>query len=140
MGCRHYFVANRLEVLLDEDDFRSSSRVRERGSCFCLFHNCMWQSRHSEVNVRFRELCEQTDGLSTHRSLRAYLICVYVFVCVFVCISTFNRHWHTTLHWSHRAYVGAFAAKQDIFFDLLSKQTRWLLTLHNSRRFLQMDF
>ena len=38
---------------------------------FCLFHNCMWQSRHSEVNVYFLALCEQTDGLSTlHKSLR----------------------------------------------------------------------
>ena len=25
MGCRRYFVANRLEVLVDEDDSRSSS-------------------------------------------------------------------------------------------------------------------
>ena len=32
MGCRGYFAANRLEVLLDEDDSRSSSRVREHGS------------------------------------------------------------------------------------------------------------
>ena len=24
---------------------------------FCLFHNCMWQSRHSEVNVYFLALC-----------------------------------------------------------------------------------
>ena len=32
MGCGRYFVANRLEVLVDEDDFRSSSRVREHGS------------------------------------------------------------------------------------------------------------
>ena len=32
MGCRHYFVADRLEELLDEDDSRSSSRVREHGS------------------------------------------------------------------------------------------------------------
>ena len=31
MGCRRYFVANRLEVLLDEDDFRSSSPALERG-------------------------------------------------------------------------------------------------------------
>ena len=32
MGCRHYFVADRLEVLVDEGDSRSSSRVREHGS------------------------------------------------------------------------------------------------------------
>ena len=32
MGCRRYFVASRLGMLLDEDDCRSSSRVREHGS------------------------------------------------------------------------------------------------------------
>ena len=32
MGCTHYFVADRLEVLVDEDDSRSSSLVREHGS------------------------------------------------------------------------------------------------------------
>ena len=32
MGCRRYFAASRLEVLLDEDDSRSSSRALERGS------------------------------------------------------------------------------------------------------------
>ena len=32
MGCRRYFSANRLQVLLDEGDSRYSSRVREHGS------------------------------------------------------------------------------------------------------------
>ena len=36
---------------------------------FCVFHNCMWQSRHSEVNVYFLELREQACRLSTHGSL-----------------------------------------------------------------------
>ena len=36
MGCRRYFVASRLEVLLDEDDSQSSSRVREHGSFLLL--------------------------------------------------------------------------------------------------------
>ena len=31
MGCRRCFVAHRLEELVDEDDSRSSSRVREHG-------------------------------------------------------------------------------------------------------------
>ena len=31
MGCRRYFVANRLEVLVDEDDSRSSSQALELG-------------------------------------------------------------------------------------------------------------
>ena len=40
----------------------------------CLFHNCMWQSRHSEVNVYFLEVSEQTCWLSTHKSPRSCLI------------------------------------------------------------------
>ena len=85
-GCRRYFVANRLEVLVDEGDSLSSSRVREHGN-FLLVHNCMWQSRHSEVNVYFLALCEQTDGLFTFNgSPRSYMTCVYVFVRVFVLI------------------------------------------------------
>ena len=37
MGCRRYSAAaSRLEVLLDEDDFRSSSRALERGNCLLL--------------------------------------------------------------------------------------------------------
>ena len=35
---------------------------------FGLFHNCMWQSRHSEVNVYFLELCEETRWLLTNKS------------------------------------------------------------------------
>ena len=42
---------------------------------FCLFHNCMWQSRHSEVNVYFLALCEQTDGLSTFLVVSDLLAC-----------------------------------------------------------------
>ena len=100
---------------------------------FCLFHNCMWQARHSEFKVYFLELCEQTSWLSTHKSPFACLICVYVFVFVVVLIYTFNRHWHTTLYRSLRSWVCAFVAKQDIFSDFLGKQTRWLLT-HRSPR------
>ena len=73
MGCRRYSAAKRLEVLLDEDDFRFSWRALERGSF--LLHSQL------QVNVYFLELSER---LSTHGSLRSCLICVYVFVCVFV--------------------------------------------------------
>ena len=60
MGCRSYFAANRLEVLLNEDNSRSSSRVREHGSFLlvsqlhvaiqtlwsqCLFPRAAWTNR-----------------------------------------------------------------------------------------------
>ena len=80
MGRRRYFVASRLKVLLDEDDSRSSSRVREHGS-FLLVSQLHEATRHCEVDVYFLALGEQTDGLSTNKSLRSNMICVYVFVC-----------------------------------------------------------
>ncbi len=60
MGCRRYFTANRLEVLLDEDDSRASSRAHEHGSFLlisqlhvaihtlssqCLFPRPVWTNR-----------------------------------------------------------------------------------------------
>ena len=129
MGCRRYSAANRLEVLLDEDDFRFSSRALERGDFLLL----------SQLHVTILALWSQCL-FPRHGSHRSCLICVYVFVCVFVFIWTCNRHWHTTLagwwsiHRSPRSWVfGAFATKQDIFFDLLSERTCWFRT-HLSHR------
>ena len=71
MGCRRYFATSRLEVLVDEHDSRSSSRVREHGSSLHVSHLHVAILTHSEVSVYFLELCEQTEGLSTHKSLGA---------------------------------------------------------------------
>ena len=108
MGCRRNFSANRLEVLLDEDDSRSSSRAREHGSFSACFTTACGNPDTLKSMSTSSLLCQQADGLSTHRS--------------------------------PRACVGAFAAKQDIFFDLLSKQIRWLLTLHKSLRAWKLGF
>ena len=100
----------------------------QNAEVFCLFHNCMWQSRQSQVT-----LCEQIDGLFTFNgSLRSYLICVYVFVCVLVLIWTFNRHWHTTGNRSLCSCMCAFAVKQDTFVEFLSTRTGWLLCRNRS--------
>ena len=80
---------------------------------FGLFHNCMWQSRHSEVNVYVLAPCDQIDGLFTFNgSLRSYMISVYVFVCVFVLIWTFKQtlahNWKQVsqfFHWCFRSQV-----------------------------------
>ena len=69
MGCRRYFAASRLECLsIDLLHEFANTEV------FCLFHNCMWQSRHSEVNVYFLELCEQTGWLLTLNKSPPFLI------------------------------------------------------------------
>ena len=113
MGCRHYFVADRLEDLVDEGDSRSYEFTNTRN--FCLFHNCMWQSRHPEVDVYFLTLFEQIDRLFTSNgSPRSNSICIYVFVCVFLFIWTFKQ-------------IGTLAAKWETFVDFLNIRTgRWI--------------
>ena len=69
-----------MRVTLDLLDEFANTKV------FCLFHNCMWQSRHSEVDVYFLTLCEQTRWLFMNKSPCSNMICVYVFVCFFVLI------------------------------------------------------
>ena len=72
MGCRRFFATNRLQVLLDEDDSRSSWRVREHKSfrlvshlhdaiqtiwSRCLFPRAVWTNRwivHSQVSPFFQ--------------------------------------------------------------------------------------
>ena len=98
MGCKRCFVASLHEVLLDEDDSRSSSRVREHGSSLlvsqlhvaiqtlwsqCLLPRVVWTNRwivHSQVSpclfalrLRFRlRLCLSLHVQQTlaHNSLQ----------------------------------------------------------------------
>ena len=128
MGCRHYFVADWLEELVGEGDSRSSSRGSRTWKFFGLFHNCMWQSRHPEVDVYFLTLCEQIDRLlSTNGSLHFDSICIYVFVCVFVFIWTFNRH------------IGTLAAKWETCVDFLSTRTGTFVLSQQVALFCELD-
>ena len=45
----------------------------------CLFHNCMWQSRHSEVDVYVLALCDQTGWLFTINKSPVLIIGFLVF-------------------------------------------------------------
>ena len=95
MGCRRYFAAKRLEVLLNENDSRSSSRALERGSFLrvsklhvailtlwsqCLFPRALWSNRWIvyfsqvspclfDLHLRFR-LCLQIQQTLAHNSLQ----------------------------------------------------------------------
>ena len=66
MGCRRFFAASRLEVLVDEDDSRSSSRVHEHG-CFLLV---------SQLHVVIQTLCSRDTTLtySPSRCTTSYVI------------------------------------------------------------------
>ena len=97
-----------------------------------LFHNCMWQSRLSEIYVYSAVPREQTGWLSTHKSLRACLICAYVFVSVFVINWTFNRHWHTIIDKSSCSCNGAFADNWEVCVDFLSTRTGRLFCRNKS--------
>ena len=112
-----FVVVDLVEEIVNEDDSRSSSRVREHGSFLLVSLHVAIQTLWSQCLF---PRTEWTNPLVVHLPT-VRLICVYDYVCVFVFINTFNRHWHTTLaelwsiHKSPRAYVGAFPDKQDIF-------------------------
>ena len=124
MVCRRYCAANQLEVLVDEDDSRSSSQVRQYGNFLLvsqlhvaiqtLWSQCLFSSA----------LCEQTDGF-VH--FQRDMICVYVFVCVFVLILASNRHLHTTGQQVSMFFHWCFRSQVRNVFDFLNTRTGLLL-------------
>ena len=64
-----------------------------------LFHNCMWQSRCSEVNVQLVDRCGRAGWLSNHNgSLPSIMICVYVFVCLCLYLNVQQTNWCSCSH------------------------------------------
>ena len=123
MGCRHYFVVDRLEELVDEvilDLLHELTNTR----IFGLFHNCMWQSRHPEIDVHLVEQCEQTDWLYTHNgSPRSISICIYVFsLCLCLSLNVqINK-------------IGVLAVTRETCIDFLSTRTGRLFCHNGSLR------
>ena len=99
---------------------------------FCLFHNCMWQSRNSEVNVYFSRAV-WTNMLVIHSQVSPFLLDLRLrfrlCLCLYLRHTTLAEWW--SIHRSLRSWVCAFAAKQDIFSDLLSKQNQ--MVAHSSQ-------
>ena len=74
---------------------------------FCLFHNCMWHSRHPEVDVYFLALCQQIDGLFTFNGSHPFLHDLRL--CLDLNVQhTLGRNWKQVslfLHWCFRSQV-----------------------------------
>ena len=131
-----FFFANRLEVLVEEDDSRSSSRDRENGSFLLV----------SQLHVVIQTLWSQCIFPRAVWTNRWIVLPVHVWSA-----STSSS---ASLSWSGRltdtgtqlenksscSYIGAFAFRQDTFVDFLSTRTRWLLCQDRSPCFLQLDF
>ena len=93
MGCTHYFVVDRLEDLVGEGDSPIFFHELTNTRIFGLFHNCMWQSRHPEVDVYLLEL---GGPVSTNGSLRAYLD-LHLRLCLCLCLSlnVQQKNWYS---------------------------------------------
>ena len=72
MGCTRYSAANRLEVLLDEDDFRSSSRALERRSFLLVSQLHVAILTTLKVNVYFPR-AEWTNLLVAHSRVSPFM-------------------------------------------------------------------
>ena len=96
---------------------------------FCLFRNCMWQSRHSEVEVYFLALCEQTDGLFTFNGFSPFLFDLRLRFRLRLCLDLNVQQTlaHTTVNKSSCSCIGAFAVKQDTFVTGLTVLTSGFL-------------
>ena len=105
MGCRRYFAASRLEVLLDEDRLSIFFTSSANAEVFCLFHKLhvaiqtLWPS-----DVYFLELSEQTCwlymlGCPLHGSLRS----------VFDLTSTFSPNLRPDCLYATRSHSGGLA-------------------------------
>ena len=130
MGCRRYVAGNRLEVLVDEDDSRSSSRVREHGSLLLV----------SQLHVAILK----SMSISS-RCVNKPMDCP-IFIRLTVLIwsaSTFSSaSWsylnvqQTLAHHSSQGPLclrWCFRNQTRHLFDFHGKQTRWWLT-HRSHR------
>ena len=139
MVCRRYFAANRLEVLLDEDDSRSSSRARGRGS----------SSLVSQLHVAIQTLwsqclfprAERTNRLVVHSQVSPFLFDLRLRfrlrLCLFLHVQqtlAHNSGWTTVLE-----FLVPSRPNKTSFSDLLSKRTWWLLT-HGSLRSWKLGF
>ena len=77
-----------MRVVLDLLQELTNTRI------FCLFHHCMWQSRHPEVDVYLLEL---GGAVSTNGSPRS-IVDLHLRLCLCLCLSLrrANPHYHHT--------------------------------------------
>ena len=82
MGCKHYFVADRLEDLVDEDDSRSSSRVHEHEN-FRLVSQL-----HVAIQTPWsRYLSPRAGGTSVHQRVAPFYLNLHLRLCLCLCLS-----------------------------------------------------
>ena len=121
--------------------FLTSSRTREFSACF---HNWMWQSRYSEVDIHLVERCRRTHWLSNHNgSPRSIMICIFVFVCVFVFhLDVQQTNWYSRSHEKNVCRFpehsnGTFVLSQRVspFYNWIRVWLGWLVVFCLSRNF-----
>ena len=98
------------ECLSMRSGSRSSSGVREH-EIVCLFHNCMWQSRHCEVDVCFLALCEQNGWIDLFQRVSRFWFDLRLRFCLRLYLDL-NVQQTLTHNWkSPCSFICAFAAK-----------------------------
>ena len=99
MGCRRYFVASRLEVLVDEDDSRFSSRALDLGNVLLV----------SQLHVAIQTLCSTDTGTQLFTGLSRSPVCAFtVKQDTFVDFLSTRTRWLLTLHMSPCSYNWIF--------------------------------
>ena len=80
--CESQFCQDRCCVIVSCSPIRFDGAIINSTIIFGLFHNCIGQSRYSEVNVHLFERCGRTSWLSSHNgSPRSIMIWICVWFC-----------------------------------------------------------
>ena len=93
---------------------------------FGLFHNCMWQSRYSEIFVHFVERCGRTDWLSNH-NVSPFYHDLHLRFCLCLCLSL-NGQQTNRYPCSHERNVYRFLEHSNGTFVLSQRVSPFFMT------------
>ena len=95
---------------------------------FCLFHNCMWQYPDTLKSMSISSSCVNKPMDCPLTGLSVLVWSASTFSSASLSLSTRSTSTGTQLFASLSVLTLVLSQlKQDIFFDLLSKRTRWFL-------------
>ena len=122
MGCRRCSAASRHEMLLDEDDFRSFFDELLNSEMFCFFHNCVRQSRYSEINFVLLFLIHQYGSPRTCLMFFNMFMCQHATHC-----GSVSTYWSPRTRWVCDfimfLLIQSVAIKRGAFLDFLFLST-----------------
>ena len=114
MGYRHYFVADRLEEVVDEGDSRSSSRVHEKRA----FSACFTTACDNPDTLKSMSISSRRT--SVHQRVAPFYLDLHLRLCLCLCLSLnvqqtywYSRSQERNVYRFHEHSNGTFVLSQQ---------------------------